>query len=52
MSHLSEALFEPKKMVPANVQHLEMLEAPSREAEVRRAILEIKRLLLADVFSS
>lgn len=47
--HLHDSLFETKEQLSANVQHLELVEAPSREAEVRRAILEIKRLLIANV---
>lgn len=49
LSHLHEAIFETKEQAPANNQHLELVEAPSRESEVRRAILEIKRLLIAGV---
>ncbi len=47
--HLHEALFETKDQLTANKEHLELVEAPSREAEVRRALLEIKRLLIEGV---
>ena len=48
-AHLHHNLFEPGETQPTDNQYLQLIEAPSREAEVRRALREVKRLLLEGV---
>ena len=48
-THLQQNLFEPGETQPTDNQYLQLIEAPSREAEVRRALREVKRLLLEGV---
>ena len=49
LAHIHHNIFEPGKTQPTDRQFLQLIEAPSREAEVRRALLEVKRLLLEGV---
>jgi len=51
-AHLHKYLFEPSEPKLANTQLLQMIEAPSRDAEVRRALREVKRLLIKGVAPS
>jgi len=51
-AHLHKNLFEPSKPQSADTQILQMIEAPSRDAEVRRALREVKRLLIKGVSPS
>jgi ATP-dependent helicase/nuclease subunit B len=49
LAHLHDAIFEAQDRLVAVDQAIRLIAAPSREAEIRRTILEVKRLLLADV---
>ena len=49
LGNLHRALFESARPVPFKDEGISLIEAPSREAEVRRAVMEIKRLLLEGV---
>jgi len=51
LEHLRKTLFETGEKYPINNDDttIHLIEAPSREAEVRRTLLEIKRLLIEGV---
>ncbi len=52
LAHLHKTLFEPGEKMTADGEALKMVAAPSREAEVRYTLREVKRLLLAGVSAS
>lgn len=49
LAHLHGTIFEVGEKTVAGDQDIRLIEAPSREAETRRTILEVKRLLMVDV---
>lgn len=49
LTHLHQNLFETLKPLPYPGQGLRLIEAPSREAEARAALREVKRLLLDNI---
>ena len=52
LAHLRQNLFEAKQPQPADSHSMQWIEAPSRETEVRRALREVKKLLLEGVSPS
>ena len=52
MAHLHKTLFQPGEKIAADGESMKMVAAPSREAEVRYALREVKRLLLAGIPAS
>ncbi|MFO7624955.1 MAG: PD-(D/E)XK nuclease family protein, partial [Anaerolineales bacterium] len=52
LAHLHKTLFQPGEKIAADGESMKMVAAPSREAEVRHALREVKRLLLAGIPAS
>ena len=46
LGHVHTNIFEPSEALSADDKSIQLIEAPSREAEVRRALQDVKRLLI------
>ncbi len=49
ISFLKDSIFEQGQKTPLPVKNIQLIEAPSREDEVRRGLRELKRLLLTGI---
>jgi ATP-dependent helicase/nuclease subunit B len=49
LGHIHTNIFEPSEAIPGDNHSIQLIEAPSREAEVRRALQRVKCLLIEGV---
>lgn len=49
LAHVHRNIFEPAEAHPADIQRIQLIEAPSRAAEVRHMLQAVKRLLIKGV---